>query len=77
MCDKRPYPGLKSAKRALRSTRRRRQSHRKECRVYWCKHCKAYHLTSHDLEQLPPLAPKGRRQHDNQGRRAEDWKGDS
>lgn len=46
-CTKRKYDKL-SAMFALSQTRKLGKTHpeRNKCRIYWCKECKAYHLTS-------------------------------
>ena len=64
MCDKVAFRCEKSARSALRKCRhnRRRNPARKECRIYWCSHCHAYHLTSNPMEPDLRIKPPRRRE---------------
>ena len=63
MCDKVPFRCKNSARTALKRCHHnhRRNPARKECRIYWCTRCNAYHLTSHPREPDLRIKPPRRR----------------
>lgn len=40
----------RQAEAAIDKAKRSKNPNRKECRYYYCKHCKGWHLTSHEYE---------------------------